>query len=213
MLVSATPGEYTSRMSTALASPPSFTRSQPAERLLTAADLAALPDELPSGTVKYELNDGRLVVMPPPGDIHARRQSKVYRFLDSDAEDRGLGEAYGEVGVVLRRNPDRVVGPDAAFVLTRSLPVRRSPEGYLETTPELIVEVRSRNDWTPEVLAKTQEYFDAGVLVVWVIDPVARTVADRRPDGSATVFRETDTLTCDLLPGFAVPVAKLFAGS
>lgn len=35
-------------------------------RLLTAADLAVLPTELPSGSVRYELDDGELVVMPPP---------------------------------------------------------------------------------------------------------------------------------------------------
>jgi Uma2 family endonuclease len=208
-------------MSTALAFPPTArpkpsvptpTQSHPTERLLTAADLAAFPDELPSGPVKYELHDGRLVVMPPPGYDHARRQNKIGRFLDTEAEERGLGEACCEVAIVLRRNPDRVVGADAAFVLARSLPARRTREGYLETIPEIVVEVRSRNDWTPEVIAKVQEYFDAGVLLVWVIDPVARTVAAHRPDGSVTVARESDTLTCDLLPGFVVPVTKLFGG-
>ena len=39
-------------------------------KLLTVADLAALPSELPSGTVRYELHHGVLVTMPPPGDIH-----------------------------------------------------------------------------------------------------------------------------------------------
>src|SRR5205807_1558342 len=42
----------------------------PVPRPLTAADLALLPEELATGTVKYELDDGRLVIMPPPGDIH-----------------------------------------------------------------------------------------------------------------------------------------------
>jgi hypothetical protein len=35
-------------------------------KLLTAADLAALPSELPSGTVLYGLHHGVLVTMPPP---------------------------------------------------------------------------------------------------------------------------------------------------
>lgn len=184
----------------------------PSRRLFTVADLAAMPTSLPSGDVRYELDDGELVTMPPPGDEHARRQHLINVYLHTEGEVRGLGEARGEVGIVLRRNPDRVVGADAAFILSASLPVRRSPEGYLETIPELVVEVRSPNDTGPEVVAKCDEYFAAGVRVVWVLDPAARTVAARNADGSVQIFRDADTLTCGLLPGFAVPVANLFAG-
>ena len=180
-------------------------------RLLTAADLAALPTSLPSGDVRYELDDGTLVTMPPPGDLHAKRQAAVIRRL-YDAEDLGLGEVRGEVAIILRRNPDRVVGADAAFILTTSLPVRRSPEGYLETIPEIVVEVRSRNDTRPEIADKCDEYFAAGVREVWVLDSATRTVAVNLADGSVRVFRDTEALTSELLPGFAPPVAGLFAG-
>jgi Uma2 family endonuclease len=195
-------------MTTALAHAPTDPQSP---RLLTAADLAALPTRLPTGDVRYELNDGELVVMAPPGDEHAARQAKIIRYLDSDAGDRGLGEVRGEVGIVLRRNPDRVVGADAAFILAKSLPPRVSPEGYLETIPELVVEVRSKNDTGPEVAAKVQEYLAAGVLLVWVLDPDGPTVTAHRLGQPERVFAAADTLACDdLLPGFAVPVARLF---
>ena len=151
--------------------------------------------------------------MAPPGHGHSRRQSRVIFVLTAEAEEKGLGEVCGESGIVLRRNPDRVVGCDAAFILAASLPAHVSPEGYLETIPELVVEVRSKNDTNAEIVAKAEEYFRAGVRVVWGIDPAARTVADRRPDSSVRLFRETDALTCDLLPGFSVPVARLFAGT
>lgn len=183
----------------------------PSRRLFTVADLAVMPTSLPTGDVRYELDDGVLVTMPPPGYDHAKRQAAVVRYL-FDAQDLGLGEVLGEVAVVLRRNPDRVVGADAAFIFTASLPVRRSAEGYLETIPELIVEVRSPNDWAPEITAKNQEYFAAGVRVVWVIDPTARTVAAHNADGSVQLFRDTDVLTCAFLPGVSIPVASLFAG-
>jgi Uma2 family endonuclease len=172
--------------------------------------LAALPTTLPSGDVRYELDDGRLVVMPPPGDIHGRTQYKVGRYLDTNAEELGLGEGWVEVGIVLRRDPDRVVGADAAFVLSGSLPARRSVEGYLETIPEIVVEIRSKNDTTPEVLAKRDEYFAAGVRTVWVLDPDDRTVTVHAPPIIPVAFGPTDTFTSPLLPGFAVPVAKLF---
>src|SRR5690242_13826463 len=88
----------------------------PGRRLRTVADLAALPDELPSGPVKYELDQGRLITMAPPGGEHGRAQHRVGILLFTHAESRGLGEAFAEVGVILRRNPDTVVAPDAAFV-------------------------------------------------------------------------------------------------
>ncbi|MBX9581706.1 MAG: Uma2 family endonuclease [Gemmataceae bacterium] len=201
-------------MSTATLPPPAPkpTPAAPREHLLTAADLAVLPTRLPSGYVKYELNDGRLVVMPPPGNEHGRRQQKVARFLDTEGEEKGLGEVWAEVGIVLRRDPDRVVGADCAFVLAESLPVRESVEGYLETIPELVVEVRSKNDTGPEEAAKRDEYFAAGVKLVWAVDPAARTVTAHQPGQPDQVFAEADTLTCPLIPGFAVPVARLFVG-
>src|SRR5713226_9077293 len=111
----------------------------PPQRLLTVADLAVLPSELPSGTVLYELDNGRLIIMPPPGDIHGAVESKVTVELAIQGERRGHGKVRcGDVGVILWRDPDRVVGADAVFIANRSLPLRVSAEGYLETIPDLI---------------------------------------------------------------------------
>lgn len=176
----------------------------------TVADLPKLPTSLSSGDVWYELDDGVPVPMAPPGFDNSRRQHLVGVHLHTQAEALGLGQACGEVGIILRRNPDRVVGADAAFILAASLPARRSPEGYLETIPELVVEIRSENDTNPEVVGKCEEYHRAGARVVWVIDPDARTAAAHNADGSVRVFRDADPLTCPLLPGFAVPVSNLF---
>ena len=199
-------------MSTAVANPTPI-GPPVSQRLLTAADLAVLPRTLPSGDVKYELDDGRLIVMAPPGHIHGRRQAKIIQYLGSEGEDKGHGEVCGEVAIILRRNPDRVVGADAAFILNKSLPVRKSPEGYLLTIPELVVEVRSKNDSQPEIAAKNDEYFDAGVELIWVIDPEARTVTVSRRGQPDESYQATDTLTCQLIPGFVVPLANLFRGS
>lgn len=182
-------------------------------RLLTIADLAALPEELPSGPVKYELDNGRLVTMAPPGGEHARMQIEIGAILWNHVKARKLGQVFAEVGVILRRNPDRVVGPDAAFVAKRSLPVRMSPEGYLETIPELIVEVRSKNDSLSELRAKADEYLDSGVHIVWVIDSSSRTVTVYRPRAAAKKLHLGEVFTSEkLLPGFRCPLSELFAG-
>lgn len=183
-------------------------------RKLTVADLAALPDDLPSGPVKYELDRGRLVaLMAPPGGDHGKMQLRVGTILFNYAEKFGLGEAFAEVGVVLRRKPDTVLASDAAFVAKRSLPVQYSPEGYFETIPELVVEIRRKNDTRAELRAKAAEYLDAGVRIVWLIDPSSKIVTVCTANKNAQDMRVGDTLMAKgVIPGFQVPVAELFGG-
>jgi Uma2 family endonuclease len=179
--------------------------------LLTAADLAVFPRTLPSGDVRYELDDGRLVITAPPGDAHGAAASNIVTELKIQGERAGHGKARDEVAVILRRNPDRVVGPDAVFIANRSLPLRLSSEGYLETIPDLVVEVRSKNDTQPEIDRKVAEYLAAGVGVVLVADPATRTVIAHRPNRPPQTFAAADTLTIpDVIPAFRATVSSLF---
>jgi Uma2 family endonuclease len=185
---------------------------EPYVHLLTAADLAALPSELPSGPVVYELDNGRLVIMAPPGDLHGAVELNVGAQLKVQGEQRGLGKARsGDVGVILWRHPDRVVGADAVFIANRNLPLQLSPEGYLETLPDLVFEVRSKNDSVPAVQRKVNDYLRAGVRVVWVADPEAQTVTAHRPGCEPEVLGPDDTLTVeDVIPGFRMAVRDVF---
>jgi Uma2 family endonuclease len=180
-------------------------------RPLTVADVAALPDDLPSGPVHYELDNGWLITMPPPGDLHGAIQCHLSAELTFQGERRGLGKARVETGVILWRDPDRLVGPDAAFIANHSLPIRLSPEGYLETIPDLVAEVRIKNDTLPEVQRKVEDYLAAGVQVVWVVDTVQRSVSAYRKGRDVEVFGEADTLTVeDVIPGLRISVRDLF---
>jgi Uma2 family endonuclease len=183
-------------------------------RAMTAADLAALPAELPSGTFLYELWEGELRVMAPPGDEHGGVEGTIGGYLFIQGQLSGHGRVRtGEVGIVLGRNPDTVVGADIAFLTSDQLPPRRSREGYLETIPALIVEVRSKNDRAAEIADKVAAYLAAGARAVWVADPERRALFVHRPGQPAVELCEGDTLTADaIIPGFAVPVADLFAG-
>jgi Uma2 family endonuclease len=59
---------------------------------------------------------------------------------------------------------------------------------------------------------KRQEYFAAGVRLVWIVDPVARTVAVYTAPEQSTVWSEDQTLAGEpLLPGFTLPLRELFA--
>jgi Uma2 family endonuclease len=182
------------------------------ERPFTAADLAVLPSDLPSGGVRYELDDGRLISIPPHDDAHAAVASNFIAALVAQGAHRGQGKARGSVGILLWVDPDRVVGADAAFICSASLPARRTPEGYLATLPDLVVEVVSRNDTAPQVQRKVEDYLTAGVRIVWVADPRQRTVAVHRRGQPVQVLRENDTLTVEeLIPGFALSVSVALA--
>lgn len=181
------------------------------QRPLTVADLAALPSELPSGPVKYELDNGRLEIMAPAADDHVAAQVKILTQLCMQGEYRDFGVARGEIGIILWRNPDRFVVPDAAFTVKPKLPLRLTREGYHETIPDLIVEVRSKNDKQAEIDSKIADYLTAGVRLIWVPDPRSRTVTSYRPDQPSQVLTESDTLTCDdIIPGFRMPVSDVF---
>jgi Uma2 family endonuclease len=186
-------------------------RTEGLGRSLTAADLAALPSELPSGAVTFELDNGRLVTMSPPGYEHSHLQSRISSALDTQGEQRGFGKACGEVGVVLWRNPDRVVGADNAFIANRSLPLRRTPEGYLETIPDLMVEIRSKNDTRAYLEQKVQDCLTSGAQRVWLVDPLDQTVTVYRPDAQSEVLGLADVLTLEpMIPGFRLALADLF---
>ena len=178
-------------------------------RLLTIADVAKMPTSLPSGDVWYELDDGILVVHPPATGVQSRAQVLVLSHLHA-AEAREIGKLCGRVGIVLRRNPDRVVGPAVSLIGRDQWPPKVTPEDFLETIPKLVVEIRSKNDTMPEIESKVAEYLAAGVIEVWVLDPENKSIAKHRADG-VTLLDETEVLESELLPRFNVSVAQFFA--
>jgi Uma2 family endonuclease len=176
-------------------------------RLLTAADLAALPEELPSGTVRYELENGELRILPPHTDAHAAATANLVASLLFQGQQQGFGKARAAVAIILRRNPDHVLVPDGVFLANRSLPTRVSPEDFLISMPDLVVEVCDRSDTAALIGRRVDDYLAAGVRVVWVADPAARTVTAHRRDAEPQVFLEDDTLTVeDVIPGFRLLV-------
>lgn len=184
---------------------------QPPHRLLTAADLDSFPTELPSGPVDYELDNGRLVLMTPPGGLHGSIQVRIGGHLLYQGELKGHGRAYTETGIILWRDPDRVVSPDAAFVCTKSLPAKESPQGYLTTIPELIVEVRSKGDSATLVRRKVEDYLKAGVATILIVDPPTKTIAvHRRQKPSETLSLGDDILLPEIIPDFSLAVSDIF---
>jgi len=177
----------------------------PETKLVTGEDLLAMGDIGPC-----ELIDGRIVPMSPTGDEHGILESEVGRRLGNFVADRKLGWVMvGEVGIYIRRNPDRVRGADVVFISKKRLPMPRGK--FLAVAPELVVEVMSPDDRRQDVREKVEEYFSIGVQWVWVVEPANRAVLVFRSPTEMQKFEEGDMLHGEgVLEGFELPVASLF---
>ena len=123
-----------------------------------------------------------------------------------------LGLVTGADGMV-RLASGLVRIPDVAFVSWDRLPGRRVPvEPVPGLAPDLVVEVLSESNTEGEMARKRREYFNAGVRIVWLIDPEGRTVEVFVSEDQSTVFDEGQTLDGgNVLPSFTLPLGELFA--
>ena len=186
------------------------TETRPGQRLLTAADLAALPSRLPTGDVNYELRYGELIIMSPPSDPHGETICNISYAIGVHVKNNQLGRMTTGAGLILSRDPDDVTAPDMALYLNHTLPMQRSSEGYSLTIPDVVAEVRSKNDWQPEIDDKVERYFRAGVKLVLIVDALRRAVQIHRPEQPAVLLGATDTIDIsDLIPGLHVQVSDL----
>lgn len=178
-------------------------------RIYTVADLVAMPTHLPSGDIDFELLCGKFIVFETPDAAHGITETNLLGVLDQCSTN---GNVFGRVGIVLARNPNTVLAPDAAFIANARLPACESPEGFLEAIPDLVVEIRGRADSTPEFERKCSAYLAAGVRFVWVIDPAAKTVVVYEPNRLPAVFDSEATLAADeIFPGFRLAVSEIFS--
>ena len=169
-----------------------------------------MPD--PDDGARYELVRGVVMrVSDAPGVPHGTIAMRLAFALGSHVYPRRLGIVWVEGGVVTERGPDTVRGPDVAYLAAERVP----PGGvrvFLEGGADIIAEIVSPDDRMPKLLEKVAEYLAAGTRLVWVVDPRPRAVTAYTADGPPRRYAETDTLDAgDVLPGFATPVAELFA--
>ena len=122
-----------------------------------------------------------------------------------------LGFVLGADGMA-RLAPGLVRIPDVSFISWRRFPNRRVPlTPMLDLAPDLAVEVLSPSNTVAEMNRKLQDYFAAGVRLVWYVDPVARTIQVFTAVDQIRLLREDEKVTGDpVLPGFALPLRDLF---
>lgn len=123
------------------------------------------------------------------------------------------------LGIVLRSDgmaklsPGLIRIPDVSFIRWERHSDRVVPAlPFVPFAPDLAVEVLSPSNTAKEMERKLEDYFGSGVRLVWYVDPAKRTAEVFTAVGRSVVLREGDTLDGgEVLPGFALPLAQLFA--
>jgi Uma2 family endonuclease len=86
----------------------------------------------------------------------------------------------------------------------------RAPDDFADVAPDLAVEVVSPGDRPRALLDKVGEYMQAGVRLVWVIDPKRGEAASYRSMTDVRRLKPTDSLDGeDVLPGFRCSLAEI----
>lgn len=152
----------------------------------TIEDLLAVAD-------KAELIAGRIVLMSPTGYKPSRIAGRISRSLDDFASATGQGEAFTDnVGFAVSglTSGRQSFSPDAAYHLG---PFPADPMRFIEGGPTFAVEVRSEGEGRPRTesdrTAKRADYFEAGTLAVWDVDPVSETIHLYLPASATTPAR------------------------
>lgn len=120
--------------------------------------------------------------------------SAEFRFLEKTAENK---------------NPRRQ--PDISFVRQERLPSRF--RSYPDLAPDLAIEIVLPSDKLYEAEARIHEYQQAGVKLVWIVNPYSRTVDVYRQKAGVKLQRyvEGDELDGeDVIPGLKLAISDIF---
>jgi Uma2 family endonuclease len=188
--------------------PPHRVRLVPAPGTATEKDVLALERRY---NRLFELVDGVLVekAMGYSESLLALwLGSRILEFVNR--HHRGL--VAGADGM-LRLSSRLIRIPDISFVSWNRLPGRKVPKKPIPTlAPDWAIEVMSKTNTAREMARKRREYFRAGVLLIWEIDPENRIVTVYTDPETGRVYDAAKTLNAaPVLPDFKVSLKELFA--
>jgi Uma2 family endonuclease len=167
--------------------------------------VAELPD-------LYEVINGQIVEQTMSARTSAQASELAYA-LSAFGKSRRLGKAYTEVLIAMPDRFEHNRRPDVIFVSSQTWPMDRLPpdDAAWAIVPDLCVEVVSPNDSAHDLRGKINEYFDAGVPMVWVVYPNVEQVEVFTSPKQSRILDRNDTLTGgSILPEFELPLQELF---
>lgn len=176
--------------------------------LFTDDDLLHMPKD----GYKYELIEGELHRMAPAGGEHGVLAADFTISLGYFVKTHKLGViCAAETGFTIAKNPDTTRAPDVAFISKARIPATGIPKGYWPFAPDIAVEVISPNDTYDEVDTKINDWFNAGTILVIVINPRRNYIKAHRSFTDFSLLKPGDILTLEpVIPGFSYPVSEIF---
>jgi Uma2 family endonuclease len=181
-------------------------------RSLTADDVLDLA--VPDDAIGYEFVDGRPVPVMPASFTHGHLAAEIARRLGNHVIEHGMaGSVCNDCGFVLGldRDPERMRCPEVACIWQEKIAAHPDPKRLLRCVPDLAIEIDLTSAKKPGGQQRIVDYLEAGVQLVWAIDPDSRSAVAYRSDGSARLLREHEVLDAeDVVPGFRLLLAELF---
>lgn len=152
--------------------------------------------------VRYELDEGTLVMAPSPTWWHNDMRDYVANRLRQFLRTHPLGRVTVETEFRLAADVART--PDVAFVTAerfKTIERRRSP---VVGAPDLAIEIISPNDKAEDTVKKIHQLLAAGCRSVWVIYPGLRRAEIHSATGVRHLRESDDLNESALLPGFSL---------
>jgi Uma2 family endonuclease len=175
-------------------------------------------DDLSRTEGKAELIGGRIITYMATGVRPNEVAGNIYVSLRAYAKQMGRGRAFSDnLGYAVPELPSgrESLSPDVSYY---SGPLPPNLMRFVEGPPTFAAEVRSENDYgdaaEAEMAAKRADYFAAGTLVVWDVDPVGETVACYRLAAPAqgVLYRRGQVAEAEpAVPGWRIAVDEVFA--
>jgi Uma2 family endonuclease len=183
------------------------------EKRYIVADLRMITDMPENQDKFFELVSGAIYELMSPSSTHAFIAQRFARHVDEFVEEHDLGYVFGDGCVYTLSDEDELI-PDASFVSKARVPELPFPKTF-SFAPDLATEVISPSNKPRDILKKMQTYFKYGTRLGWVLAPDEEEVDvyRRAADGSLNVHTvDIDGVLEgeDVLPGFRLPVRKLF---
>ena len=181
--------------------------------LMTTEELLALPDD----GISRELIRGELRESPMTarGGFHClvthNLDFLLGAWLRQQAHPRGRMYT-GDMRVRIRRDPDTFVGIDLVYLSPELAGRTAKDASFIDDPPTLAIEISSPTDTAEGIAEKVHQYLDAGVALVWEVNPFYETVLVHRPDAAPELFNNRQEVTAEPhLPGLRILVAEIFA--
>ncbi len=179
-------------------------------RLYPAPGTATEEDVITASRPTPELIDGVLVDRAM-GFFESRLGLILGFFIEKWLESNPFGFTNGD-GALTRMMYGNVRVPDVSFIRWERTTDHRVPrDPVCGIAPNLAVEVLSPSNTHREIERKRQEYFDAGVELVWIVESELMTVEVWSSAKECRILDRNDTLNGGtVLPGFQLSIQAWF---